>query len=136
MTVTYLDSSVIISSLLSSEDRHIEALDILTDPDRRLVVSPFVELEVLPHLARVGSKQLDYAKVVFGECEAITDLEGTLRAGFSLLEQVNMGAMDALHIGAALLAGCDEIVTGEKPRKKSMHEARSFLSVLWLGDVR
>jgi predicted nucleic acid-binding protein len=55
----------------------------------------------------------------------VTDLEQVLIRGDREARESGLGAMDALHVAAAVLAGATELITDEKP-DKSIHRTQSI----------
>jgi hypothetical protein len=55
----------------------------------------------------------------------VMDLEQVLLKGDQEARQSGLGAMDALHVAAAVLAGETELITTEKP-DKSIYRTRSI----------
>lgn len=45
---TYVDAGVLIAAARGKDDVAVKAIQILDDPDREFVSSPFLRLEVLP----------------------------------------------------------------------------------------
>lgn len=131
MIRTYLDSGVLIALFNASHMMHQPARKLLSDSNREFVVSPFVELEVLPHMKRERDPNYAAARKVFENMDLVADVSETLGAAFDLLSRISLGNVDALHVGAALTANCDELVTTELPRAgKSIHRAYAFLRIV------
>lgn len=121
MRSTFVDSGVIIAAASGTGSEYEAAWSLITDPDRELWTSPFVELEVLPHAERQGTaKALVVYREFFGMAKAYSDLEKMVRVAAEELRRTNLGLADALHLAAAHLAGVDEFVTTEKI-SKPMH---------------
>lgn len=118
MKRTYIDASVLIKAFRGTNPDSAKALRILDDPERRLVVSDYLRLEVLPkptfHKRR---EEIEFMQAVFEKADNLqTSPELTDRA-LAMASQYDLTAVDALHIGAAAVAGVDEFVTTEKPTK-------------------
>ncbi|MBC8164584.1 MAG: hypothetical protein H7Y20_01790 [Bryobacteraceae bacterium] len=116
MIRTYLDSGVLIEL---ERGRNQTALDLVTDPFRELVITPFQELEVLPS---IPSARLKAFKQNWGEIASDAILFDDLKTSFAVALDVRktnpeIQAMDALHIAAAHLSHCDELITTERAGK-------------------
>ena len=121
MRATFVDSGVIIAAGSGTKDEVDAAWAILTDPDRELWTSPFVEMEVLPHAERQGTpRALAVYREFFKSARVYNDMEKIVRVAAAELRETNLGLADALHLAAAHLAGVDEFVTTEKI-SKPMH---------------
>lgn len=132
MTIrTFFDSGVLIAAARSVGPDRARALELLGEPDRVPLTSPFVHLEVVPK-AVFFKKRLEqsfYARyfanaVWFREVAKIETVAQTeaIKAG--------VGAMDALHLAAAHLCHADEFITTEKP-SKAIHRS-SLVKVIYL----
>jgi predicted nucleic acid-binding protein len=118
MVRTFLDSGVLLTAARSvSRDRE-RALQVLEDPNRIFLTSPFIELEVVPKsVFHKMTLEKSFYDEFFRTAEWFRDLEKI--AATARLEAVKSGiaAMDALHVAAAHLSGADEFVTTERPGK-------------------
>jgi predicted nucleic acid-binding protein len=127
MIRTFIDTGVLIAAARGSDDTVQRSLDILQDPDREFASSPFLKLELLPK-AIYNQRQ---PEIVFYEAYfAIvtywaTDLEAIMAAAYREVAEFGLGAMDALHIAAAVAVGAEEFITNEKP-EKSIHRTPSI----------
>jgi predicted nucleic acid-binding protein len=127
MIRTFMDTGVLISAARGSDDTAQRSLAILQDLDREFASSPFLKLELLPK-AIYNKRE---PEVVFYEAYfAIvtywaTDLEAILAAAYREVAEFGLGAMDALHIAAAVAVGAEEFITNEKP-EKSIHRTPSI----------
>lgn len=118
MKKTFLDSGVIISAWQSNPARQLKALTILNDPHREFVCSPFVRLELIPKATYFKNQQeLKFYQEYFTRqvVEWVDDLNQLYDEGLRTGSQFGLKALDALHIAAALMAGCDDFITSEKP---------------------
>ena len=118
MVRTFLDSGVLLAAALSvSRDRE-RALQILEDPERTFLTSPFVHLELVPKAIfhRKGLEKAFYDEY-FKAAEWFRDL-GRIEAAAQIeAAKSGLSAMDALHLAAAYLSGANEFVTTERPGK-------------------
>ena len=117
-TRTFLDAGVLITAYGTQRPFRNVALDVLRDPNRIFLSSPFVRHEICPK-ARFNHRREEYrfyfeyfqSTAMFNDVRLILERAGheSARAG--------LGAMDSLHIAAAHLLGADEFITTETPRK-------------------
>jgi predicted nucleic acid-binding protein len=115
---TFLDSGVLIAAARALDQEGQRAIQLLKEPNRVFLTSPFVHLEVVPKAIffRKRLEQLFYEKY-FGSATWFRDIvriEGVARAEAA---NAGLGAMDALHIAAARLLDAEQFITIEKPRK-------------------
>lgn len=118
---TFIDSGILIAASRGTDELSAAALAILDDPNRVLVSSEFVRLEVLPkakfHKRRAEVafyetffNALDRSRVVaISRALVAAALHEAVRSGLS--------AVDALHVAAANRAKCEELWTTERPEK-------------------
>lgn len=124
---TYLDAGVLIAAVRGREDVAAKAIQILDDPDREFVSSPFLKLEVLPK-AVYGKRQ---AEVAFYETffSAVTQWaeasDSTIEEAVRQASTHGLAAMDALHVAAAISLGAEELVTSEN-LEKPMHRVQEM----------
>lgn len=118
-TITYLDTSVIVAAAHGTEDAHLSAMHVLSDPQRVFIASDFVRIETVPH-ARYNKyfADLDFYEEYLRSVTAFVSITPELIArGIEVVAKFGIGSMDALHLAAAELGGADEFVTAEKPTK-------------------
>ena len=117
MRRSYLDASVLIAAYRGEPEVAKRALEVLDDPDRALVVSDYLRLEVLPK-PRFHKKQeeVEFMQAVFeNAAENVSTSDELTEKAVELASRHDMTPIDALHVGAAVIAGVDELVTMEKP---------------------
>lgn len=119
MKRTYIDANVLIAAFQGEEQVAQRALRVLDDPDRKLVVSDYLRLEVLPkptfHKRR---EEIEFMQAVIdGAAENLSTSSELTGRALAMASRYDMTPIDALHIGAAAVAGVDEFVTMEKPTK-------------------
>jgi len=119
MKRTYIDANVLIAAFKGEEQVAQRALRVLDDPDRKLVVSDYLRLEVLPkptfHKKR---EEIEFMQTVFdGAAENLETSSDLTGRALAMASKYDMTPIDALHIGAAAVAKVDEFVTMEKPTK-------------------
>ena len=113
---TYLDTSVLIEAFQGKNDAAVRALEVLDDPERQFVVSDFLRLEVLPKPTFLHrTEEVQFMRTFFEHAEEdVPSSKEVTGYALDLAAKYDMGAMDALHVGTALMADVDELVTLEK----------------------
>lgn len=119
MKRTYIDANVLIAAFQGEEQVAQRALRVLDDPDRKLVVSDYLCLEVLPKPTFYRrQEEIDFMQAVFnGASENLITSSDLTGCALEMASKYDMTPIDALHVGAAAVAGVDEFVTMEKPTK-------------------
>lgn len=118
MKRTYIDANVLIAAFQGEENISSRALEVLDDPNRELVVSDFLRLEVLPKPTfHQRADEVEFMKAVLERAENVPCASDVTEKAIELASTYDMAPMDALHAGAALVAKVDEFVTMEKPSK-------------------
>ncbi len=128
---TFLDSGVLIAAFKGAPQLRELALQILEDPDRVFVTSPFVRLEVLPKA--IFNKQVNerrFYEQFFARAVCVSDLNAVFDLGEKEAAKSGVGSMDSLHLAAAHLLSVDEFLTTEGLRK-SIHRS-SLVKVVCL----
>jgi predicted nucleic acid-binding protein len=115
---TYVDACVLIAAFRATGELGRRAIEILDDPDRTLVVSDAVRLEVLPKPRfHRHQKEVDFYEAIFEQSESRSWNLETLQHAHTLAEAHGIAAMDAIHVATALDAEVDEFVSAEKSTK-------------------
>jgi predicted nucleic acid-binding protein len=116
---TFIDAGVLLAAYRGPIPLLLKANQILDDPDREFVSSPFLNLEILPKAKYFKNKnEIDFYNVFFDSViEVINDLEVIVRNAQLHAETYGLAAIDALHVSAALIAKVDDFVTTEKSSK-------------------
>ena len=114
---TYLDSGVLISAWRGIPARKIRALTILNDLQREFIATPFVKLELLPKPRCFGlAKEVEYYEDYFAEVsDWVEDFAAMYDEALRQGAKYGLGAVDALHIAASMMAQADEFITAERP---------------------
>ena len=119
MTITFIDSGVLVTASRGVENLSDKAIAILAEADREFASSEFIKLEVLPKA--IYHRQNDEAEFYQTFFNAVTywanDIEQIIEEGYNIACKYGLAAMDALHIAAAKSVGAEEFVTTEKPTK-------------------
>jgi predicted nucleic acid-binding protein len=125
MIRTFIDAGVLIYAARSQGDLAERAFQIIEDENREFASSIFLKLEVLPKaIYNQQSSEVKFYKTFFDEVSYwATDLDSIIEAAYKESSQFGLGAMDALHIAAAVSVGATEFVTNEKS-EKSIHRTQ------------
>lgn len=130
MTITYIDSGVLLSATTGVGRIAEKALEILEDPQREFASSEFVKLEVTPKA--VYNKQTEEAQFYEEFFNDVmywaNDLTHIVQEAYKIASHYGLAAMDALHVAAALSVGAEELITTEK-RTKPMHRVTGITVV-------
>ena len=128
---TFLDSGVLIAAYKGSPSIEASAINILDDPNRVFLSSPFVRHEVSPK-ALYNRQQDEYRfyQKYFRRAAFCDELKSILSHAGKESAKSGIGSMDSLHIAAAYLLDADEFVTTEKPGK-SIYRT-SLVKVIYL----
>jgi predicted nucleic acid-binding protein len=116
MTVTYIDSGVLIAAARGTNEIAYLALPFLADPNREYVTSDYVRLEVLPKAVFHGRhEEVEFYNVFFQFNSRSVPTSAALLE-YALDEACSTGiqGLDAVHIACAVFAGAEEFITSEK----------------------
>ena len=115
---TYIDANLLVAAFRGEGEIGQRAIEILDDPDRILVVSDAVWLEVMPK-PRFEKRQEEFAfyTAIFEQSEILRWCTDTLYRAHDLAEEYGIAAMDAVHVATAVDAGVEEFITAEKQTK-------------------
>jgi hypothetical protein len=115
---TDLDANVLIAAWNGDAETRAWARAVLDDPRRRLVVSDFVRLEVLPKPSFHGQPlELAFMQTLLASAETVPVSADLIQHALALAGRFDLSPLDALHLAAAAVAGVDELVTLERPEK-------------------
>jgi predicted nucleic acid-binding protein len=124
--ITFVDAGVLIAAARGGTEQAVRALEILDDPEREFVASPFLRLEVLPQ-AIFNERRVEvafYEAFFSAATRWASNLQEIVAVAASEASTYGVQAMDALHVAAAKSAEADELITTEKP-SRAIHRARS-----------
>ncbi|NES22236.1 MAG: PIN domain-containing protein [Symploca sp. SIO3E6] len=116
MIRTFIDAGVLITAARVGDEHAERAAAILDDPNRVFASSVFLKMEVLPkaiynrQLPEVNFYEAFFDSVSFWA----TDVEQIIERAYQESCQFGLGAMDALHVAAAISIGATEFITHEK----------------------
>ncbi len=93
-------------------------MEILDDPERQVIASEAVRLEVMPK-SIYEKRQEERAAFdeIFQKSEMLSWKLEVLRKAYDLACRYGIAALDAIHLAFAVDAQVDEFVTAEKPTK-------------------
>ena len=116
--LTFVDSSVLVNAIVGRDAaRKMRALAVLGDPNREFVATKFLELEVMPVPIKYKRKrEAAFYERFFKGVMSWVDPPSIIQPAYDLACQHGLGAIDALHLAAAISAGA-EFVSAEKPTK-------------------
>jgi len=119
MKRTYIDASVLIAAFRGKGESGKRALEVLDDSDRALVVSDYLRLEVLPKPTfHKKQEEVEFMQTVFeNAAEKVSTSDELTEKAVELASKYDIKPLDALHVGAAVVADVGEFVTLEKPDK-------------------
>ena len=131
MVRTFLDSGILIAAHRSVGPDSERALQLLEEPYRVFLTSPFVHLEVVPK-ATYYKRRLEqlFYDIYFKDAVWFREVDKIEAAAQTEAIKAGLGAMDALHLAAAHLSRADEFITTEKPAKP-IHRS-SLVKVVYL----
>ena len=131
MLRTFLDTGVLIAAARSIDPDRERALQLLGDPSRTFLTSPYIYLEVVPKTIFYKRRsERSFYQRYFDNAVWFRNLGRIEEVARAEAAKSGLGAMDALHIAAASLADADEFVTTERPGK-AIHRS-SLLPVVYL----
>ncbi len=127
MIRTFIDAGVLIYAARSQGELAERAFQIIEDKNREFASSIFLKLEVLPKaIYNQQTSEVKFYETFFDEVSYwATDLDSIIQAAYKESSQFGLGAMDALHVAAAVSVGAIEFITNEKP-EKSIHRTPSI----------
>ncbi len=127
MIRTFIDSGVLIYAARGEDAIAEVALQFLEDSNREFASSIFLKLEVLPKA--IFNKREQESRFYESFFSAVSywamDIDLIVRNAYQESGQFGLGAMDALHVAAAVSVGATEFITNEKPNK-SIHRTQSI----------
>jgi predicted nucleic acid-binding protein len=132
MTITFIDSGVLITASRGIENLSALAITILSSTDREFASSEFIKLEVLPKaIYHQQNDEVEFYQTFFNAVGYwANDIDQIIEEGYNIACKYGLAAMDALHIAAAKLVNAEEFITTEKPTKP-MHRVTE-LEIVYL----
>lgn len=118
MTTSFIDAGVLIAAARGQGALAVAAIRLLDDPQRLFASSIFVQLEVLPKPLRYGRHaEAQFYKDYFAAVQRWADPTAICASALEIANEAGLGAIDALHVAAASLLKCDELITAEGTSK-------------------
>jgi predicted nucleic acid-binding protein len=95
----------------------MRSLAVLGDPNREFIATRFLALEVIPIPTKYNRKrEVAFYERFFNGIAVWVEPNSIIQPAHNLACQHGLGAIDALHLAAAMAAGA-EFVSAEKPTK-------------------
>jgi predicted nucleic acid-binding protein len=105
-------------ALRSAEgDIAVRAINEISRDDTEYVFSPLTELEVLPQPMKNRPEQVEFFSEWFESATRIWYDDAVHRNAIDQASKYSIAPMDAAHVASAIVAGADELITGEKATK-------------------
>ena len=132
---SYIDANLLIAAWHGREDAGLDALAVLDDPDRMLLVSDALWLEVMPKaIYQKQQGEMAFYQSIFARAEHCPWRLDVLQQAHGLAQRYGIAAMDSIHVATALAAGADEFISGEKPTRP-MFRVREMPMISLRGKV-
>lgn len=128
--ITVVDSSVLITAAIGPDPaRRMRAIVLIADQNREFAATRFLKLEVLPIPAKYRKrKELSFYERFFNNVVIWLDEEPLIQPALDLACQYGLGAMDALHLAAAIHLNA-EFISAERPTKPLYQAYQNTLSI-------
>ncbi len=132
---TYIDANLLIAAWHGKDDAGLDALAVLDDPDRTLLVSDALWLEVMPKtIYQKRQGEMAFYQSIFVRAEHCPWRLDVLQQAHGLAQRYGIAAMDSIHVATALAASADEFISAEKPTKP-MFRVRDIPMISLRGKV-
>ncbi|MEE4379485.1 MAG: PIN domain-containing protein [Candidatus Competibacteraceae bacterium] len=129
---TAIDANLLIAAWSGQGFLFEQALIVLEDPERVLIVSDALWLEVMPKaLYHAQVAECAFYQAVFARAECLVWSSELVDSAKRLAQSYGLAAMDAIHIAVALAADADEFISGEKPGKLMFRVREINTRSLW-----
>lgn len=118
MKRTYVDSGVLIAAARGEGKLGKRALEVISDTTaREFISSEYVRFETVPKPTYFGRiAEVHFYEEFFSTVATWFPFDKThLETAFDEACNSGLSSVDAIHVVLASLAGCDELVTSEKP---------------------
>jgi predicted nucleic acid-binding protein len=112
---TFIDTDLLIDAARGDVDIGGAAMAVLSDTNRVFLTSVFVQLEIIPQ-ARFNRRERELAFYMkfFSRCHKVAASDELVALSINIRSDIRgLGALDALHLAAAIQGGADELVTSE-----------------------
>lgn len=129
--ITVVDSSVLINAAIGPDAaRRMRALAIVGDPNREFAATRYLQLEVLPIPTRYQKhRERRFYDQFFNKVTSWLDESSLIQPALDLACRFGLGAMDALHLAAAISVNA-EFISAEKPTKP-IYQAWQNISTIY-----
>ncbi len=115
---TAIDANLLIAAWSAKGRHYAKALGVLEAPNRQLIVSDALWLEVMPKAAfHRQAAECRFYEAVFQQAENTSWSPAIVECAKKLASTYGLAAMDAIHLAVAIDAQADEFISGEKPSK-------------------
>ncbi|MEO7804164.1 MAG: type II toxin-antitoxin system VapC family toxin [Actinomycetota bacterium] len=120
----YIDSSILVASLVPGETHHRKALELLAACLGQSFTSVVSEVEVFRALARRGgpSAVVKAAQRLLAEC-FLLDLTEGIRSRAGEIPPASMRSLDAIHVASAIVCGISNFATLDERQAVGATEA-------------
>lgn len=129
---TAIDANVLIAAWSGVNPLFEQALEIVVDANRQLIVSDALWLETMPKaLYHAQTEECAFYEAVFARAEYLVWSPVLVDSAKYLARTYGLAAMDAIHIAVALSASADEFISSEKPGKPMFRVKEIATVSLW-----
>jgi predicted nucleic acid-binding protein len=129
---TAIDANLLIAAWSAEGNRYAQALRVLESPNRHLIVSDALWLEVMPKaIFHHQQAERHFYEAVFQQAENRSWSSAILECAKALASTYGVAAMDAVHLAIAINAEADEFISGEKPTKPMFRVTEIHTVSLW-----
>ena len=117
--ITYLDANCLIAVADAEDQRAEKVFQLLDDPQRVFVYSPFITLETLPLAIHYQNKRRQrFFRLYVNLCARFSNnLPAIIDEAHRQAERYGIVGLDACHIAGAIVGLADEFYTFEKPTR-------------------
>ena len=114
---TYVDAGVLIAAARGVQPLAGMALALLDDSKREFITSDYLRMEILPKPTyfRVVEELALYEEFFRSASLVLSFHAVPLQESLDTACRFGLSAIDAIHLTAAAVSGCEELVTTERP---------------------
>lgn len=129
---TAIDTNLLIAAWSAKGSRYAQALGVLEAPNRQLIVSDALWLEVMPKATfHHQEAECRFYESVFDQAENRSWSSAIVEDAKTLASNYGLATMDAIHLAIAIDAQADEFISGEKPTKPMFRVGEIRAISLW-----
>jgi len=116
--LVFIDSGVLIAASRGTDEVARKAFEVFNDPNVDFASSIFVQLETLPKPVYFKrTTEVEFYEKFFKSVTVWVEANKELtQSALNEALKNGLGAVDALHVAAAVQCGADELVTAEKTK--------------------